>query len=68
MILGSTYPFLSDGGAASADDELLGSCCEAGETANGKVFMVEVGVVVNGIIGLSSIVSEFRNEGRELVL
>lgn len=51
-LLGWTYPFLFDGGAVRADDELLSCCCEIGQTADGEIFVVESGIVVDGVISL----------------
>jgi hypothetical protein len=52
MVSVSTYPFLVDRGAVAAYDELL--CCggETGQTTDGKILVVQVGIVVNGVISL----------------
>ena len=39
-----TYPFLFDSRTVSPQDELLGGTGEVGETGDGEVFMIEVGV------------------------
>lgn len=51
--LGSTYPFLADRGAVTADDELLRCGGEIGQPADGEVFVVQGWVVVDGVIGLT---------------
>jgi hypothetical protein len=51
--LGSTYPFLANRGAISADDELLRGRGEVGQPADGEVFVIHAGVVVDGVISLA---------------
>ena len=50
--LGSTYPFLANRGAVSADDELLSGRGEVGQPADGEVLVIHTGVVVDGVISL----------------
>lgn len=50
-----TYALFADGWAVRADNQLLCGRGEVGETANGEVFVVETGVVVDGIVGLFAI-------------
>lgn len=47
-----TYALLFDGGAVGADDQLLGGAGEVGETCDGKVFMVEVRIIAEDLVGL----------------
>lgn len=49
-----TYSLLADGWAVAADDELLRGGGEIGQAADGKVLVVQVGVIVDGIVGLIS--------------
>jgi hypothetical protein len=50
--LGSTYPFVANRGAISADNELLCGRGEVGQPADGEVFVVHAGVIVDGVISL----------------
>lgn len=51
--LGGTYPFLVNRRAVSTDDQFLGSGREFGQATDGKVFVVETGVIVDSVIGLA---------------
>lgn len=62
-LFGWTYPFFCDGEAVRAHDELLSCCCEIGQTADGEIFVVDSGIIVDGVIGLEGWVSK-TNEAR----
>lgn len=50
-----TYALFADGCAVCADNQLLCGGGEVGETANGEVFVVQAGVVVDSVVGLFEI-------------
>lgn len=52
-LFGWAYPFFFDGGAVRAYDELLSCCCEIGQTADGEIFVVDSGIIVDGVISLN---------------
>ena len=56
--LGSTYPFLANRGAISADDELLCGRGEVGQPTDGEIFVVHAGVVMDGVISLEEELSQ----------
>ena len=47
-----TYSLFANCRAVCADDQLLGCGGELCETTDGEVFVVEGGIVVDGVIGL----------------
>lgn len=52
-----TYALLFYGGAVGAEDQFLGCAGEVGETGDGEVFVVEVGVVAEDLVGLWNTIS-----------
>lgn len=48
----SAHPLLSDGGAVGTQDQFLGGQREVRKTGNGKVLVVEIGVVAEVFFGL----------------
>lgn len=46
------YPFLADRRAVPTDNEFLRRGREVGQTADGQVFVVQAGIVVDSVIGL----------------
>jgi hypothetical protein len=57
MVGRATHSLFLDGGAVTAEDKLLGGCCEVWQAGNGQVLVVEVGVLAEDLVGLASIVS-----------
>jgi len=54
--LGSTtYSVLFDGRAVRAQDQLLGCRRELCEASDGQIFVVEVGIVAQDLVGLLSV-------------
>jgi hypothetical protein len=49
-----TYPLVLDGGAVAAQHQLLRRRRELGQSGNGQVLVVEVGVVVDLLVGLEA--------------
>jgi len=48
------YPIFLDGGAVGANDELLRGRCEVRQTTDGEVFVIQIRVIVNSVIGLAN--------------
>ena len=47
-----TYSLVFDCGAVGAYNEFLGGGGEIGQAADGEVFVVEIGIIVDGVVGL----------------
>lgn len=48
-----TYTAFFYGGGVGAQDELLSGGSEFSKTSNGQVFVVEIGILTDDVVGLS---------------
>lgn len=58
------YPFLADRSAVPADNEFLRRGRKVGQPADGQVFVVQAGIVVDSVIGLDRRESVRAHEDR----
>lgn len=54
----SAYPLFFDGRAICTDHELLRRRSEVGETGNGEIFVIEVGIFAQDFIRLRAAMSQ----------